>query len=241
MSAQAGAVDSRLVVMPTGAGDVEISKYRPPTDKLPVRLFGTHLEFGVLHLPFWAEGPPGDRARRTAGKTRRQKVYIINLVIDPTRGVLVVEFPYSAPELDTPTQVDAAAERAARKCRLLEDQLPEDASPDGDIPIGPAIVCVGSDVKPPKAGIETDPATVVETGDWRPVPSRLEAVAEYVGVEPDGADSDEIPHLCDALRDLPRDAAPGGRYFDHLECVRDMGITSPQLAEVHAGTSEDAS
>ncbi len=240
MSAKAGAVDSRLVVMPTGAGDVEISKYRPPTDKLPVRLFGTRLDFGVLHLPFWAEGPPGDRARRTAGKTRRQNVYIMNLVLDPSRGVLVVEFPYSAPELDAPTQVDAAAERAARKCRLLEKQLPADAV-GNDAAIGPAVVCVGSDVKPPAHRVEADPATVVETGDWRPLPRRLQTVAEHVGGRPEQLSTDELSDLWGRLRELPRHAAPGGGYLDHLECVRDLGITSPQLAEVRRMSSNGQS
>ncbi len=229
MSAQPEITVPTYTTMPTGVGEVEITKYRPPSDKLPVRLFGTDLTFALIHLAVEADGPPDWMHEMPGSEGHWESVHTLNLVMDPDWGVLVVEYPFTAPELDVARQVDEAVGRAREKCRMLVDLLPDDLAREADagsLPLGPAAIYVGDEELPPGRRLASDPGVVVEAGDWRGIPADLREIARHHAAQPDPSPGEAAGSLADAIEALD------GRvdaYWEHAECVQNLGITTPQL------------
>ena len=211
--------------MPTGAGDVAVSCYASPRYKLPVRLYGTELEFGDLRLEYV------DEENSTEGLIACDS-YGYNLVMHPTAGILNVGIVWGAGDVDPALDLEEVHQRVQADTALLCEELrerqgyPDEPHPlwsQRALPIAPALLlCKCPEVDPAAYGIDPRICTHL---DWPSLPDDLRAILDY-------QDPGHRPLMA-------RDVATaiktcGHQYMDHVS----MASTFEDTAEMLFGRPE---
>lgn len=226
-----------FISMPTGVGEVTISRHWPFRLLLATRLFGTDFEFGELHFP--EVDTPIEQTPDGLGT--RYTVHQMSLVMHPLRGVLVVKYANIEPNPSDPTK---PAERLAGAWRRLNEDFDilvrELTSPVGagrddaphpfwtvdSLPVGRALITKGPQADLNVEALGVDPQCLVDGSDWTTLPGKLGRTMDDNRSGLDVLCPAQTVYAASAIKGLGH---PPGGYFDHVRCLDTLDRVKTEL------------